>query len=87
MAYITLTVDLVILGNDALIKMWTIFVAAIIISFTLWIALKVKGKTVAQEKIDRVNEGYITIPKSEYEEMKAELERLKAIVDGKEEKE
>lgn len=86
-AYVELVLALVILGNTALIVYWQIFVLAIIVALTLSIVLKVKIKNIAQRETEnRVNadgKELITITKAEYEEMKSEIERLKAIVEEK----
>ena len=86
LTYIIATIDSVILGSSALIQLWQLFVAAIIIGLTLFVVLVVKGKTLAQKETEiKAADGFITIPKAEYEEMKAEIERLKAIVGEKSE--
>ena len=86
-AYVELVLALVILGNTALIVYWQIFVLAIIVALTLWIVLKVKIKNIAQRETENsVNadgKELITITKAEYEEMKAEIERLRALVGQK----
>ena len=83
-AYITLTIDLLIFGNAVLIQYWMVFVAAIILALTFYFILKVKGKTLAQADAElKTAEGYITIKKEEYDQLKAEIERLKAIIDEK----
>ncbi|MBO4252266.1 MAG: hypothetical protein J5911_06380 [Clostridia bacterium] len=85
-AYAELVISFAILGNDALIKYWQILVAAIIVAFTLYIVLKVKQKNIAKSMIDADltdKENYVTIPKSEYENLKAEVERLREMVNAK----
>ena len=84
LAYILLTVSFVIFGSSALIQFWQIFVADIIVVLALYGVLKIKGKNIAQKETEiKAADGYITIKKEEYEEMKAEIERLKAIVEQK----
>lgn len=84
LAYILLTVSFVIFGSSALIQFWQVFVADIIVVLALYGVLKIKGKNIAQKETEiKAENGYITIKKEEYEEMKAEIERLKAIVEQK----
>ena len=79
-AYIETAISFAILGNGALISFWQIFVTAIIVTVTLYFVLMVKEKNVAQdsvkEKIDGEDE-FVSITKTEYENLKAEIERLK----------
>lgn len=85
-AYAQLVISFVILGNGALIEYWQIFVAAIIVALALYFVLKVQGKNIAQTQREQAvaNSGeYITITKTEYENLKAEVERLREIVDKK----
>ncbi|MBQ6922174.1 MAG: hypothetical protein IJQ66_03700 [Clostridia bacterium] len=74
-AYIELTVSLLIFGNKTLINLWQIFVTAIIVAFVLYIVLKVKKKNLMNvEKADGNGE-YVTITRAEYENLKALAER------------
>ena len=83
-AYIITAIIFAVLGNTALIELWTVFGAAIIIDLTLYVILIVKGKTLSQKDTEiKSAEGYVSIPKTEYEEMKAEIQRLKAIIENK----
>ena len=80
-AYILTTIDTAILGSDALIQYWMPFVAAIIVALTLIIILIVKKKTLLQTATEeRIGDGYVRITKAEYEGLKAEISRLKALV-------
>lgn len=82
-AYVELVLAFAILGNSALIEIWQIFVTAIIVSLTLYIVLKVKEKNIAQRETEtkvNVEDGeFVTIPKTEYEELKAAAEKLKEL--------
>lgn len=85
-AYIITAIIFAVLGNTALIEVeeWMVFGAAIIIDLTLYVILVVKGKTLSQKDTEiKFAEGYVSIPKTEYEEMKAEIQRLKAIIENK----
>ncbi len=80
--YIETTIALAILGNSVLIDVWQIFVAAIIVSVTLYVVLKVKQKNIAHaEPQARLGENgeFVTITKEEYERLKAAEEKLQAI--------
>ena len=82
-AYVELVLSFLILGNEALITVWQVFVAAIIIAITLYVVLKVKEKNIAQttrEQSVKGSDEYITITKTEYENLKAEVERLRELV-------
>ena len=81
LAYLETVLAFAILGNGALIALWQIFVAAIIVALTLYIVLKVKEKNLAQEHAEiKAEDGeYVTISKQEYENLKAELERLREL--------
>lgn len=84
LAYILLTLSFVIFGSSALIQFWQIFVADAIVVLALYGVLKIKGKNIAQKETEiKAVGGYITIKKEEYEQMKAEIERLKAIIEEK----
>lgn len=82
-AYVELVISFLILGDDSLIMFWQIFVTAIIVSITLYIVLKVKEKNIAQRKVENIvaqnSDEYITITKTEYENLKAEVERLREL--------
>lgn len=80
-AYVELVVSFAIFGNSTLINYWQILVAAIIVILTLFIVLKVKQKNIAQASAVRGAENgeYITITKTEYENLKAEVERLREL--------
>ena len=81
-AYVELVLAFVILGSSALIVYWQIFVLAIIVALTLYIVLKVKEKNIMRDNIGRENQNsdeYITITKTEYENLKAEVERLREL--------
>lgn len=84
-AYVEFTVSLAILGNDVLIKFWQILVAVIIVVFTLYIVLKVKQKNLARANagIGATNGEYITITRTEYENLKAEVERLREMTESR----
>ncbi len=80
--YIETTIAFAILGNPVLIDLWQIFVAAIIVSVTLYVVLKVKQKNIAQaESQNKLGENgeFVTITKEEYERLKAAEEKLKAM--------
>ena len=69
------------MDSDALIQYWMPFVAAIIVALTLIIILIVKKKTLLQTATEeRIGDGYVRITKAEYEGLKAEILRLKALV-------
>ena len=82
-AYVELVLAFVILGSSALIVYWQIFVAAIIIALTLYIVLKVKEKNIAQKetetKVNGNGDEFVTITRTEYEELKAAAEKLKEL--------
>ena len=83
-AYVELVIAFVILGSTALIELWQIFVTAIIVALTLYIVLKVKEKNIAQKAVETKSAGdygedYVTITKTEYENLKAEVERLREL--------
>ena len=80
LAYVETVLAFAILGNGTLIAFWQIFVAAIIVAIALYITLKVKEKNVAQENVEHKFDGeYVTISKQEYENLKAEVERLREL--------
>ncbi len=87
-AYVELVIAFVILGSEALINVWQIFVLAIIIALTLYIVLKVKEKNIAQKetetKVNANGEEMVTITKKEYEELKAAAEKLKELTENAE---
>ena len=80
-AYIELAVSFAILGNNAIIDVWQIFVLAIILAITLYVVLKVKQKNIAQDTVNAESVSsdgeFVTITKTEYENLKAEIERLR----------
>ena len=82
-AYVELVIAFLILGSEALINVWQIFVLAIIIALTLYIVLKVKEKNIAQKetetKVNANGEEMVTITKKEYEELKAAAKKLKEL--------
>ena len=80
-AYVELAVSLAIFGNGVLTNLWQILVTAIIVILTLFIVLKVKQKNIAHTAAtNSINSGdYITITKTEYENLKAEVERLREL--------
>ena len=81
-AYVQLVISFVIFGNMTLIEYWQIFAADIIVVIALYVVLKVKEKNVAQtvrEKVVAGSDEYITITKVEYENLKAEVERLREL--------
>lgn len=90
--YVELVLAFAILGDSSLISLWQVFVTAIIVALTLYIVLKVKEKNIAQHKVEENkannSDEYVTITKTEYENLKAEIARLKEltadqnIVDG-----
>lgn len=83
-AYILIAISLVIFGNTDLLELWQIFVADVIVVLALYGVLKIKGKNIAQKETEiKASDGYITIEKTVYEEMKAEIERLKALLEEK----
>ena len=77
LAYIETTLAFAILGNSALINLWQIFVTAIIVVITLYIVLKVKQKNVSDADISKKcnDDEYVTITRTEYENIKALAER------------
>lgn len=81
LAYVETVLAFAILGNGALIAFWQVFVTAIIVALTLYIVLKVKEKNIAQETAEiKAEDGeYVTISKQEYENLKAEVERLREL--------
>lgn len=81
LAYVELVISFAIFGNSTLINYWQIFVATIVVFLTLFIVLKVKQKNIAQASAVRGagNGEYITITKTEYENLKAEVERLREL--------
>ena len=82
LAYVETVLAFAILGNGALIAFWQVFVAAIIVALALYIVLKVKEKNLAQETVEQkvdANTEYVTITKQEYENLKAEVERLREL--------
>ena len=82
-AYVQLVISFVIFGSTALIVYWEVFAAAIIVAIALYVVLKVKEKNIAQtvrEKAVAGSDEYITITKVEYENLKAEVERLRELV-------
>ena len=87
-SYVELVLAFAILGDSTLITFWQIFVTAIIISLTLWIVLKVKEKNIAQNQTEKKttasSDEFVTITKQEYENLKAEVERLKELTKGAE---
>lgn len=87
-AYVELVIAFLILGSEALINVWQIFVLAIIIALTLYIVLKVKEKNIAQKetetKVNANGEEMVTIMKKEYEELKAAAEKLKELTENAE---
>lgn len=87
-AYVELVIAFLILGSEALINVWQIFVLAIIIALTLYIVLKVKEKNIAQKetetKVNANGEEMVTITKKEYEELKAAAEKLKELTENAE---
>ena len=80
-AYVELAVSLAIFGNTLLTDLWQVLVTAIIVILTLFIVLKVKQKNIAQKAAVTVGEkgDYVTITKTEYENLKAEIERLREL--------
>ena len=84
-AYVELVVSFMIFGNNALVSaaLIPILISAIIVTFTLYIVLKVKQKNMAQAEVEnRVNgngDEFVTITKVEYEELKAAAEKLKEL--------
>lgn len=85
-AYVIFVLSALILGYPSLIvNLWMVFAAVIIVMLTLFIVLVVKKKTILQNETEKIAEGYIKIRKSEYEEMKAEIARLKALAGEAEE--
>ena len=80
-AYVELVVALAILGDPTLVAYWQVLVLACIIALTLYIVLKVKEKNIAQEQVDHRPDGdeYVTITKTEYENLKAEIARLREL--------
>ena len=80
-AYVELVVSFAIFGNSTLIAYWQIFVTAIIVILTLFIVLKVKQKNIAQTNVAKkaIGNDYITITKTEYDNLKAEVERLREL--------
>lgn len=83
-AYVELVISFVILGSNALINLWQVFVLAIIVALTLYIVLKVKEKNIAQKETEnRINNNgeFVTITKVEYEELKAAAARLKELTE------
>ena len=80
-SYIILTLDFVIFGNLALIKLWMVFGAVVIVAIALFAVFIVKKKNIFQNEAEqRVAEGYVKITVEEYEGLKAEVARLKALV-------
>ncbi len=80
LAYVEIVTSFIILGNSELIKVWQIFVMAIIITLTLYIVLKVKKKNIAQNQTEQSlldSDEYVTLKKSDYENILAELNRLR----------
>ena len=82
LAYIEVVISLAIFGNYFLIKSWQIFVASIIVFFTLLIMLRVKVKG---EKKDGENEhlskNKIIITKKEYNSLKQRITDLEAEIE------
>lgn len=78
-AYVELVLSFVIFGDMSLIMQWQIFVAAIIVALTLFVVLKVKEKNIEHTDAEQSkgNEEYVTITKTEYENLKAEIARLR----------
>ncbi|MDY6367175.1 MAG: hypothetical protein SPL13_01460 [Clostridia bacterium] len=80
-SYIILTLDFVIFGNLVLINHWMIFGAVVIVAIALFAIFLVKKKNIFQNEAEqRVAEGYVKITVEEYEGLKAEVARLKALV-------
>ena len=77
-AYIELAISFLILGNADIISVWQVFVTAIIVSLALYIVLKVKEKNMAQKQVE--DDEHVTITKTEYERLKAEIARLKELL-------
>ena len=83
-AYVELALSFLILGSSVFFdNIWQVFAAAVIVAITLYVVLKVKEKNLAQtarEKAVKGSDEYITITKTEYENLKAEVERLRELV-------
>ena len=73
LVYIEIAIALAILGFDTLIKIWTLFGAVVIVFIVLYIILRVLAKA------KRSNEQ--AVEKKELEDLKAENERLKKLLD------
>lgn len=80
LAYVEIVLSFVILGNSVLMDYWQIFATSIIIAITLYIVLTVKKKNIAQKQTEEAilnSDEYVTLKKTDYENMLAELNRLK----------
>lgn len=84
-AYVELALSFLILGSSVFFgNIWQIFAVAAIVAVTLYVVLKVKEKNIAQTAREKAVKGaadeYVTITKVEYENLKAEVERLKELL-------
>lgn len=84
-AYVELAVSLAIFENTVLVSLWQIMVTAVIVILTLFVVLKVKQKNIAHASAGKnADKGdYVTITKTEYENLKAEVARLRELTANK----